>query len=386
MKKYTVIFIICGLVIFTSCIHGTANNERTEPESVSEGNPEQVVLSNHHSIDSFTILLEDSFIFFSFDDSCACFYRQYYISNEMVKIGEIDNYVFDMGQYARIDHRIYFYMTIGESMNDIMDTNQYENILYYIDTDSNTLGIANTESKYLPGAIIDSIGGFIVSRQSQRSQENLLSTFIELYDTKTGHIQNGSEVFVLDDNRNVGKYIMNMCTDEKYIYALVDERFENGSNNTFVYQYDIKNFDLINKLTFSNVPSDFFMWKSGNMYVYRDCLYVSNYANESVVCTIHDDMCEKIAHGYGVQIAILSKKTESPIFYQKGGNTIYVYEEDKNMLLLGELDLLDDYTVNQIMKCGDQVLIALFKYPSTAHEEDLWRIYVVDERAMNTIH
>ena len=316
------------------------------------------------SIDGYSILLEDSYIFYSFiKDKEVTYFRQYF-DGRCVEIGSVPDFAFSLGFHSQVGNGLYFYLTTAESTEAVFENNAFENNLYCIDLVSNALSVICTESKCLPGAIIASLGDSIVSRQSERSPENHLSTYIEILDPKTGVVKKTSTIFVLDDNTNIGSYMMNMCVDGGYIYALIDERHEDGSNSAYLYKYN-EDFDLIQKIGLDTLADYILSARVGEMSVCRDCLYLKNYSRDAVIAVIEEDEVRLLLQENGVQKAKQYESSSELVFFTHGGNTLYFYNHIKHELTKQELVLDNDYLLKNIMEKDGTMLIATFAYASS---------------------
>lgn len=296
--------------------------------------------------------------------SCQCWHYRQYFDDTLEELGTVANYAFGLGFHAQIGNKLYFYLTTAESTEAVFENNAFNNNLYCIDIEANTLSMLNTESKCLPGAIIASLDNYLVHRQSERSQDNQLSTYIELLDTTTGLIDRRSPVFVLDDNTNIGSYMMNVCTDGEYIYALIDERFADNTNAAYLYKYD-NNLEIIQKISLDAVAEYILTARVGEMAVCGDCLYLKNYSRDAVIAVITDDRVIPLLQENNIQNAKQNSTEHETLFFSYGGNTIYFYSADKQKLTYQTLELEDDYLLKSIMEREGTLLITTFAYASS---------------------
>lgn len=350
-------------VILTLSLAACGPNDQ-DKNTFSVENGEQIGMPQDISIDGYSILLEDSYIFYSFTKDDEITYFRQFFDGRCVEIGSVPDFEFSLGFHSQIGNGLYFYLTTAESAEAVFENNAFENNLYCIDLVSNALSVIRTESKCLPGAIIASLGDSIVSRQSERSPENHLSTYIELLDTQTGMVKKTSPIFVLDDNTNIGSYMMNMCVDGDYIYALIDERHEDGSNSAYLYKYN-EDFDVIQKIGLDAIAEYILSARVGEMSVCGDCLYLKNYSRDAVVAVIEEDEVRLLLQENGIQKAKQYESGSELVFFTHGGNTLYFYNPIKHELTKQELVLDNDYLLKNIMEKDGTMLIATFAYASS---------------------
>ena len=315
------------------------------------------------SIDCYSILLDDSFVFFSLsEDSSATFYRQYF-DGSIVNLGTIDNYVFNLGIHTLIGQNLYFYITTADSLEAVFNNDSFENHIYSIDLKENLLASIYSESKCLPGAIISSAESYIISRQSQRSEDNYLYTYLEIYDTQSQQVINTSEIFSLNDNTNIGIYMMNICTDGTYIYALLDERHEDGTNSPSIVKYDI-NLQIHEVINIDAISDYILAARVGEMATDGTYLYMKNYSGDSCVSIINNSIASPIIQENGLQISLQYTADQYPLFYRYGGTQLYLYDNNGGYAS-HTLDLRDDYLIKHIMVNNDTALVTLFTYASS---------------------
>ncbi len=323
----------------------------------------------------YSIMLEDSYIFFT-TDSSATFYRQYF-DGRMISLGSIDDFAFNLGFHTLIDQKLYFYITTADSIEAVFENNSFVNRIYCIDIDKNLLREIYFESECLPGAIISSIDNYLISRQSQRSEDNFLYTYIEIYDTSINQIVKTSEVFTLNDNTNVGTYMMNMCCDGNYIYALLDERYEDGSNSPFIVKYDT-NFEIQEVINIDSIAEYILTARVGEMYIDDTFLFMRNYSADACVSRIENGNVIPIIQENGLRKSLQYTTGQRPIFYVFGSTRIYLFDESKGSYVSHELNLQNDYIIQSIMVNDHTALVALFVYPSAPDDDLDERLILVD--------
>lgn len=330
----------------------------------NSGNETFSSLSNSdQQIDCYSILLDDSYVFFSLsENSSASFYRESF-NGSLIKIGEIPNYIFNLGFHALIGDKLFFYVTTAESTEAVFNENAYTNHIYYIDLSENKLYEEYSESNCLPGAIISSSSSLLISRQSARSVDNMLSTYLEIYDPESHKIVEVSEPFVLNDTTNVGAYMMNACSDSQFIYALVDYRFEGGNNNASIMVYD-HNFEVITEINIDSIEEYILSSRVAEMSIAGNYLYMKNYSGDAVVALIEDSSVIPVIQKNGLQKAI-QYHSEHPVFYSHGGSDVFLYDESSGEFLKKELNLKDNYLIKHIMINDNSALVTLFAYASS---------------------
>lgn len=314
-------------------------------------------------IDCYSILLDDSYVFFSLsENSSASFYRQPF-NGSRIKIGEIPDYIFNLGFHTLIGDKLFFYVTTAESTEAVFNENAYTNHIYCIDLSKNKLYEEYSESICLPGAIISSSSTLLISRQSRRSADNMLSTYLEIYDPESHKIVEVSESFVLNDTTNIGAYMMNACSDNQYIYALVDNRYEGGNSHASIIVYN-QNFDVIKEIKVDSIEEYILSSRVAEMSITGNYLYMKNYSGNAVVALIEDSYVTPIIQKNGLQKAI-QYHSEHPIFYSHGESDVYLYDESSGEFLKKELNLIDNYLIKHIMINENSALVTLFAYASS---------------------
>lgn len=378
MKKTLLLFVILLSMLITGCSQTPKVDSNNDFGTIITDPPSE------HTIDCYSALLKDSYVYFSLaDDNTVVFYRTYF-DGKSVKIGEVDDYVFNLGIHTISDNTLYFYITTAESQAAVFEKNEYKNIIYKIDLTTNVLNEVYSESYCLPGAIISSVGEYLVSRQSHRSEDNQLSTYIELYNIRTGVVEKRSEVFVLDDNTNVGTYMINMCADNENIYAIVDKRYQDGTNDAKIHKYNT-DMELIDTINLGDISNYILTSRIATMHVFDDCVYLKNYSGDAVVGIVKDNTISEIAKGKGLEIAI-QHDDHTPVFYLKGNTSVFFYNSEKKNLDSVELETENDYLIKSIMACDEKLLVTLFAYASSPDEVFNDRIYWVDKNNVQSIH
>lgn len=335
------------------------------------------------SADCYSILLDDSYIFFALsDNTTVTFYRQYF-DGRLYNIGKISDYVFNLGFHTLINNKLYFYITTAESADAVFNDNAFENKIFCVDLDENLLSEIYTESVCLPGAIISSIENYLISRQSVRSEENNLYTYIEVYDTVQDDVTVCSEVYTLNDNSNIGTYMMNLCTDGEYIYALLDERYENGTHMAYLAKYDI-NLEIQETINLDTVPEDIFSSRIGEVFVDESVLFLKNYSGDACVLMIEENGVVPIIHESGLRRS-LQYTSKHPVFYIFGGTSVYIFSEQEESYVQYKLNLQDDYLIKHIMINGDMALVTLFAYSDSPDDTAEDKLYLVEIEEISSL-
>lgn len=348
---------IISLLLLASLLLAGCSQEK-EPEVVNS-----ISTDSDQSIDCYSILLDDSYVFFLLsENSSASFYRQPF-KGSCIKIGEIPNYIFNLGFHTLIGDKLYFYVTTAKSTEAVFNENAYTNHIYCIDLSENKLYEEYSESVCLPGAIISSSSSLLISRQSTRSVDNMLSTYLEIYDPESHKIVEVSKSFVLNDTTNIGAYMMNACSDNQYIYALVDNRYEDGNSHASIIVYN-QNFDVITEINVDSIEEYILSSRVAEMSITGNYLYMKNYSGDAVVALIEDSYVTPIIQKNGLQKAI-QYHSEYPIFYSLGGSDVYLYDESSGKFLKKELNLKDNYLIKHIMINENSALVTLFAYASS---------------------
>lgn len=373
--SFLLLVILPSAIFIAGC---QSNHNRLEDHTY---NP--IINSGKENFDVYSIFLDDSFIYFTFvSDDCVTFYRHYFKDNRVIEIGSVPNYVFNIGFHALIQDKLFFYITVAESISDVFEENKYENILYAIDIDKNTMEKISAESEYLPGAIIHSSGDIIVTRQSKRSDNNILTTFIELFDVNSGKVLKKSDEHILDDNTNIGSYIMNTCTYNNYIYALIDERFEDGTNEPDIYVFD-NDFNLVRTINMGSVSDKIMAARVGTMEIYKDFVFMSNYSDFSFIGTIENDTIKPLIEEQFIDIALQYSEEYPPIFFVRGTNRVIMLDCENKKLEQIELKLPEEYMIQFMMSTEENAFITLFAYSETPDDDKHNLLYFLKRDALD---
>ncbi|MCD7776133.1 MAG: hypothetical protein LUH54_02015 [Firmicutes bacterium] len=261
---------------------------------------------------------------------------------------------------------------------------EYINVLYCIDTDTNQLCEVYSESTCLPGAYIASIDSYIVTRQSIRTDDNYLITYLELLNPETGEIEKSSEPFYLNDNTNVGVYMINMCADDNLIYALVDERLEDGTNSPIIYVYN-DDLEVTDEINMDSVSEYILSSRVGDMCVWGNCIYMGNYYLEAFVGVIEDGSIKCLLQGESLEAAIQYDTDCDPLFFVRGSNVFYDFDSSSNSLKEIELELDGDYKISNVMIESDNVLVDLTYYATDYDDAKPDRIYRVSRDSLEKV-
>lgn len=386
-KTKILMLLVLVVIIIPIVICGCESNQDTidtNKDVINTNTPREIEYSPEHSIDSYAVLLDDSLVYFSFSNYTTVTFYRYYWDGRLKEIGHIQDYVFNLGFYTMVNNDLYFYITKAESQEAVFENNEYDNVIYCINLTNNDLHEVYSESYCLPGAIIGSIGDYLVSRQSHRSEDNQLSTYIELLNLKTSEIEKKTTVYVLDDNTNVGTYMINMCTDGKNIYALVDQRFQDGTNRALIHKYN-EQLELVSEIEIDAVAEYILSARVGKMAVFQDCIYMENYSGDAVIGRIKDDKVENLISDKGINFAIQYEYENVPLFFMRGSNVIYKYNEEQKKVETIKLDLKDGYLLKNIMIKNDDVLVILFKYSSSPNDVPKDRLIWLKKDSISSI-
>src|SRR5699024_524182 len=152
-----------------------------------------------------------------------------------------------------------------------------------------------------------------------------------------------SEIFSLNDNTNIGIYMMNICTDGTYIYALLDERHEDGTNSPSIVKYDI-NLQIHEVINIDAISDYILSARVGEMATDGTYLYMKNYSGDSCVSIINNSIASPIIQENGLQISLQYTADQYPLFYRYGGTQLYLYDNNGGYAS-HTLDLRDDYLI-----------------------------------------
>lgn len=371
----TRIFITCISIFFALSIIGC----QTTPTGIREKQVDELDNLTGKNYDAYLTLLDDSFIYFSFtDNDTITFYRHYFKTSDDVEIGVISNYAFNIGFTAQIKNKIYFYITTAENLDAIFLYNEFENIIYSVNIDNNVLSVEYKETHCLPGAIICEGKNSIVTRQSTRSSDNILTTFIEIYDIKEDTVSPiaKSKDFILDDTSNIGSYLMNCCTYNGKIYALIDERYENGTTYPCIQVYD-SSLNLLQIIAMNEVQEQIMSARVGNMEVYEDIIYMRNYFDESFIGVISENSIVPLIQEQSIGISKRNSESEPPIFFVRGTNKVMELDLDNKKLNQFETILPNSYIIKYLMSSGEDVLVTVFAHSETPTDRKDDKLYLL---------
>ena len=338
--------------------------------------PENTMLNDIPAVDCYATLLDDSFIYFTFTSSNAISIYRHFFDGKTILIGTIEDYVFNLGLFTVTNNHVYFYVTTAISAESVFENNTYKNNIYSVELKSNSFELVYSESECLPGALLHSTDKYLVSRQSERDENNVLSTYIELYDLETAAVVNSSKVFCLDDSRNVGEYMINICTDNGFIYALVDTRYEDGSNEALLYKYDI-DFNVVSAIDMKNISDYILKARVGNMNINNDIVYMKNYSGDAFIGRIIENSIVPLIKQQYLEVAV-NYFDDVPLYYQRTGSTLYQFDFSTSELQKITLQTSNDFIIKNVLINGNNSLITMFTYETSYFDKKEDKVYYVN--------
>lgn len=326
----------------------------------------------------FFVLLDDSVVFFSFGNGEGHFYRQFF-DGSYVEIGEISDFVFSRGCHAKVGDKLYFCITTGSSVEAVIDGGGFVNHIYCIDLKENRLYEEYAESECLPGAFMVAASTRLISRQSIRTENNIVSTWLEAYDLETHQVVKTGEAFLQDTNTNVGTHVMNLCSDGQYIYALVvDMNGDDWRGKIWVYDQDLELVDKINMDQVADILSN----SVAKMSISRGYIYMGNTMPDGVVARVEDGVLVPVIQRHRLRDSV-QFRGEYPVFFifdslDEEPMDVYLYDEDSEEFHAHRMNLKDGYHISVVMRNEDKAFVYSFAYAGDYGEAPPDRMYLVD--------
>ena len=263
-------------------------------------------------------ILDDSYIFFAFDNNVSVsYYRQYFSDDKVIKIGSIDNFALGSRGLTQINDKLYFYIGIIYDR----DIKPYEggekNILYSIDIKNSVLeSYPPSEGITAPG--INQMTSFDskVAAILRAYDGEKTNTYIDIFDTEK---RTWRQVLfnTFNNGINTGLKLVGLWADSNRVYVICDHCMGDTDNFAMLDIYDT-NFNLIRSVKMpddmrSTFIQDTDVW---DFSVFKDYLYVKNSLNYSCIGKIKDETIELLKEGQ-FTIAYNQLNLNIPVFYYR---------------------------------------------------------------------
>ncbi|MCL1806355.1 MAG: hypothetical protein FWG31_01505 [Oscillospiraceae bacterium] len=291
-------------------------------------------LSKPNDYNSLIAQTDDSLILLKYEEGAAVYYRYYFDTDKKIRIGKVENHFVSTANTAYIDDTLYFFVTKREEGAGV-------NYLYSIDLTNNKLTLEYSEKRFQTfNYMIVRDEKIIVFKGDLSDDGQTAVSYLEEYDPKTKK-QTVLLVFDIDFTQSARKTIRNIDSYNNFFYLLVEE-FENEKYEHFIYIYD-SHLEYIEKIDLSNI-SEIFTSPPGDLKVFEDYLYISNFSNRAFWVKLHEipsAQDNEILHEFNIAKELVAYD-QSILFFQRNTSTIYLMDKDSGVLKSAEFPYVPD--------------------------------------------
>lgn len=385
--------IIISLFLFTGCssqVYNVSSSDNLQNEESYSNNNQTI---NIYNIENKVIgeiehygqitLIDDGIIFtkqpqISGDDIIRMeYYRYYFKTNEVIKIGTVDNWAYE-ASYCNILHNNHLYMLI--STGEILYSEKRYLELYDIDLNTNTMSKLTSQ-----------LGGFPYSSMTYNEGKlyiiKLISTggcYLEEYDIKSNDSTTIME-FEYDSNTDTGEMIRQIFPVNDNM-ALLKVKYETLNNiSLYIDIYDMK-MNLQSSIDISSMSNDINQLAQGvsHFTVANKYFYYGNFSTLRYLGQIDKSNINSIINTNSTfaMATDIFPRSDSSLFYQSFDiyNNLYLFDYSNGTIKKSSFELDDDryYIMNMSRNSNNDLLFTMFYKDAITGEELTPRLYYVN--------
>jgi len=346
------------VILFTFLTLGCEISQGTNIDNIILNGEKKQVNINHKKLDSLKVLLDDSFIYMNTElagnTGGPTYYRHYFDSDEVVKIGNINNLLVETRFSALVGNVLFFHVGIDSDSITGFDT-----VLYGINLDTNQLRVYSKDDEAAPITADYRHNGKLISlmRGNTNKDADIMRFWFKLFDEKSGTVEKKRE-WTYDRVNKKGSIILNFCISDGKIYALVQDGDGSGKLITSIKVYD----DGINLLRTINIDQvhDYIMsLAGGEIVVFGDFIFMHNYSNDGLIGQIENDTVKPLFQARELELATNQFKYDMPVFYIRGTNKGYLLDIHNKSLKEFSLEMPSGYYITYGLSTNDYFLFLL---------------------------
>jgi len=345
-------------ILLTFLILGCEISPGTDIDNIILGGEKKQVNITHKELDSLKVLLDGSFIYMNMEHTgnigSATYYRHYFDSDEVVKIGNINNFLVETRFSALVGNVLFFHVGVVSDSITGFDT-----VLYGINLNTNQLHAYSKDDEAAPITADYRYNGKLISlmRGNTNNTANIMRFWFKLYDEKSSTIEKRRE-WTYDKANKKGSVILNFCISDGKIYALVEEGDGSGNLITSIKAYD----DSMNVLRTINIDQvrDYIMSSGGGeIVVFGDFIFMHNYSNDGLIGQIEKDTVKPLFQAKELELATNQFNYDMPVFYIRGTNKGYLLDIYNKSLKEFSLKMPSGYYITYGLSTDDNFLLLL---------------------------
>jgi hypothetical protein len=292
------------------------------------------------------------------------YYRKYFDGRDDVKLGTMYNFRISAGYNARIDNTLYFYSGVVNETGEI--DNNFNNNLYGIDLTENTMRVVYTDNNVRPIVYVYPYMNKVLALKTMPAADNASSSFLELYDPKTGSIKTVLTHTSKSADKTGSRILTCFPNDEK-VYTFVTEYNAEGEQEATVRVYN-QEFQCIQTISFDKDLMNYILGsRPHQIAVFGDYIYLDNLSNYSLVGKIENDTVTPVVQARSLEVAV-NRDTDgrilnTQVFYIRYTNTYYILDIEKGTFTEKEYDQpFENHTLLYAMANSDKIIIYSWIY------------------------
>lgn len=335
------------------------------------------------------LALDDSIVYYIYDEADIVVYRQYYVSGKVKQLGRIENCSVFMKDRAINDGVIYFhcYENNHLDMEEFEKTGEYPckfiNYIYAINTNRNSieqiLRVEDDSVFHQSDWLEDNMLVMAIPGDGESSDDEKISySSIAILDIKKKEIVKRTELFEWNTSEMKGPAVYDIAASNGLIYALMVDSY--GSRNPTawidVYDADLQIVQRI-ELDYNDVVvngNKILSNGSRKFEVFDERIAITNVSAQTYVGEIKDG---KVNNMYAAENTLLKewdKKLGYPIAYSISNNTgkIVLFDSITNPVEYIELDLANDVILNGVYMSENYYFINLMSKSEVEMKYEYW--------------
>jgi hypothetical protein len=346
------------VILFTFLILGCEISRGTDIDNIILNGEKKQVNINHKKLDSLKVLLDDSFIYMNMElagnTGGPTYYRHYFDSDEVVKIGNIYNLLVETRFSALVGNALFFHVGIVSG-----STTGFDTVLYGINLDTNQLHVYSKDDEAAPITADYRLNGKLISlmRGNTNKDADIMRFWFKLFDEKSNTIEKKRE-WTYDRVNKKGSVILNFCISDGKIYALVQDGDGSGKLITSIKIYD-NGINLLRTINIDQVHDYIMSSAGGEIVVFGDFIFMHNYSNDGLIGQIENDTVKPLFQAGELELATNQFKYDMPVFYIRGTNKGYLLDIYNKSLKEFSLEMPSGYYITYGLSTNDYFLFLL---------------------------
>lgn len=320
-------------------------------------------LDGLHSISSTIMLDGDKYYFTRLVDNTYYYYVASPEKNPK-ELSHVNNYVISRGVSAYDYPYIYDYIGFWDDENR---ENPCPNNLVAINIEDSSLRTVKSEDKSLPTSQTYMFDHNVVTIKTVRAG-TFDDSFIDCYNPRTNERKQYCRCSY-DDSYRKGDGLLGLCSNEEYLFLLHVYWENEDSWDVFLDILD-KKYSLVDSIKFDNEIIETYLSSIiVSFHAFGSHLFVGGTVNGLL---FHLDNGQIVTDYGGSSFSIgEAKPVESPIFYSRWENKIYLFDADMN-LVEHELNIKNGFVISNITSGKDACVMTV-----TDVENRVSKVYLV---------